>query len=136
MKKRIQVLQDCRRAGLTRLFSINTYLRLKRKREERQRSKTVLDEVLGQIKVSIFWYNLNSFRKFLILPVYVIFNASLCTFLYILCCWLTISIIFFEEKLSVVICFGNLFVSDHFIDYQALLLLINFSLNVMILYKK
>lgn len=80
MKKRIQVLQDCRRAGLTRLFSINTYLRLKRKREERQRSKTVLDEVLGQIKVSILCYNLHNFGKFLILLVYFIFNVNLYNF--------------------------------------------------------
>lgn len=53
LKKRIQVLQDSRKAGLTRLSSIAVYMRLKRRREERQRSKTVLDEVLGQIKVKI-----------------------------------------------------------------------------------
>lgn len=50
LKRRIKMLQDCRRAGLTRLSSIGIYMQLKRHRDERQRSKSVLDEVLAQIK--------------------------------------------------------------------------------------
>ncbi|XP_035234127.1 transcriptional adapter 2-alpha-like isoform X1 [Stegodyphus dumicola] len=49
-KQRIRMLQDCRNAGITHLHSIGTYMKLKRRREERRRYKTALDEVLGQIK--------------------------------------------------------------------------------------
>ncbi|XP_054707736.1 transcriptional adapter 2-alpha-like [Uloborus diversus] len=49
-KQRIKMLQECRKAGITRLHSIGTYMKLKRRREERQRGRTALDEVLAQIK--------------------------------------------------------------------------------------
>ncbi|GFU37074.1 transcriptional adapter 2-alpha [Nephila pilipes] len=50
-KQRIQLLQECRSAGVTRSHSISTFLRLNRKREDRRkRSKTTLDEVLSRIK--------------------------------------------------------------------------------------
>ncbi|CAL1263186.1 unnamed protein product [Larinioides sclopetarius] len=51
-KQRIQLLQECRSAGITRSHSISTYLRLKRKQEENKRRnrRTALDEVLSRIK--------------------------------------------------------------------------------------
>lgn len=52
-KQRIQLLQECRSAGITRSHGISTYLRLKRKQEENKRrnKRTALDEVLSRIKV-------------------------------------------------------------------------------------
>ncbi|KAG8186592.1 hypothetical protein JTE90_019914 [Oedothorax gibbosus] len=48
--QRIQLLQECRSAGITRLHSIPTFLKLKKKQEENKKSKSALDEVLSQIK--------------------------------------------------------------------------------------
>ncbi|KAG8178015.1 hypothetical protein JTE90_011647 [Oedothorax gibbosus] len=49
-KQRIELLQECRVAGITRLQSIPTFLKLKKRREENKKSKSALDEVLSQIK--------------------------------------------------------------------------------------
>ncbi|XP_015917065.2 transcriptional adapter 2-alpha isoform X2 [Parasteatoda tepidariorum] len=49
-KQRIKLLQECRTAGLTHLYSIHTYMRLKRRRDGKKKSKSILDEVLSQIK--------------------------------------------------------------------------------------
>ncbi|GIY12559.1 transcriptional adapter 2-alpha [Caerostris extrusa] len=51
LKNRIRLLQECRANGITKLKSIPTYLRLKKRREEqRKRGKSALDDVLSRIK--------------------------------------------------------------------------------------
>lgn len=49
-KQRIKLLQECRENGITNLKSIDTYVKLKKKRDERKKSHSALDEVLSQIK--------------------------------------------------------------------------------------
>ncbi|GFS34579.1 transcriptional adapter 2-alpha [Trichonephila inaurata madagascariensis] len=50
-KQRIRLLKECRSAGITRTHSISTFLKLKKKREERKkRTKTTLDEMLSRVK--------------------------------------------------------------------------------------
>lgn len=50
VRQRIQVLQDCHEAGITKLSFVNTYLNLKKKREIRARGRSALDEILNHVK--------------------------------------------------------------------------------------
>ncbi|XP_022258357.1 transcriptional adapter 2-alpha-like, partial [Limulus polyphemus] len=50
LRQRISLLKECRTMGLTRLYSIPLYLRLKKKQKERQQRRPALTELLGYLK--------------------------------------------------------------------------------------
>ncbi|XP_076367290.1 transcriptional adapter 2A isoform X2 [Tachypleus tridentatus] len=50
LRQRISLLKECRTMGLTRLYSIPLYLRLKKKQKERQQRRSALTELLGCLK--------------------------------------------------------------------------------------